>query len=54
MTDYQMDLTIDTYFNTLMDQGISENNVKDMYQKDGILHIVLKDETIIKKKIKNF
>lgn len=56
MTDYQMNVTIDTYFEILIEEGISEKNVEDMYQKDGTLHIVLKGEEkkIIKRKIKNF
>ena len=48
-----MNLTIDTYFNTLIDKKISEKDVKDMFQKDGILSIVLEDKTITEK-IKNF
>lgn len=54
MTDYQMNLVIDTYFNVLINKGIKETTVKDMYQKNGELHIVLENETIITEKIKNY
>ena len=54
MTDYQINLTVDTYFETLIEQQISEQDVKDMYQRGGMLHIILNDEKIIKRKIKNF
>ena len=53
MTDYQMNLVVDMYFNTLLDKGISENDVKDFGQEEGVLYIVLEDKTI-KEKIKNF
>lgn len=54
MTDYQINITVDTYFNTLMDRGIEEKLVEDMFQRDGILHIKLKDGKTIKEPIKNF
>lgn len=54
MTDYQMNLTITTYFDTLIEKHISEKDVIDIFQKDGTLHIVLKNKKIIKKQIKNF
>ena len=54
MTDHQINIMINTYFNTLIERGISEKHVKDMYQKDGILFIVLNNEKIIEEKIKNF
>lgn len=54
MTDYQINLVINTYFDVLMTKGINEEKVKNMYQKKGILHIVLEDGRIITEKIKNF
>jgi len=53
MTNYQINLTIDTYFNVLAERGIIERDVEDIHQKDGVLHIVLKDK-VIKEQIKNF
>lgn len=49
-----MNLVIDTYFNVLINKGIKETTVEDMYQKDGVLHIVLENKEIITEKIKNF
>jgi hypothetical protein len=37
-----------------MDRNISEKQVKDVYQKQGVLHIELTDGQIIKEKIKNY
>lgn len=54
MTSYQIDLVVNTYFETLMQKGISEKLVDDMYQKEGVLNIILKDGTIVREKIKNF
>lgn len=53
-TGYQIKITTNTYFNTLMDNGIPESEVENWYEKDGILHILLKNKKIIKEKIKNY
>lgn len=54
MTSYQIDLVVTKYFEILMDRGIRESEVKDFYQKNGILYIVLENKEIIEEKIKNF
>lgn len=54
MTSYQINLTIDKYFEVLMDKSIQEKDVKDFYEKNGFLYIVLENETVIKEQIKNF
>lgn len=54
MTDYQIDLVVNKYFEVLMEKGIKEKEVKDFKQNNGILKIVLENGTIIKEKIKNF
>lgn len=54
MTSYQIDLTVTTYFNKLMELKIDEKTVKDFGQKSGVLYIELEDGKIIKEKIKNF
>ena len=54
MTQFQTNLTVNAYFDTLIDEKINEKDVKDFYQKKGILYIVLNNGEIIKKTIKNF
>lgn len=54
MTDYQIDLVVNKYFETLMKKGIQEKEVKDFKQINGCLQIVLENGTIITEKIKNF
>jgi hypothetical protein len=54
MSDYKINLVVTTYFSVLMDRNISEKQVKDSYQKNGILYIELTDGQIITEKIKNY
>lgn len=54
MTDYQLELTVTSYFSVLIDKSIEEKDVKDFYQRGGVLHIVLENGTIIKEQIKNY
>ncbi len=54
MTNYQIDLVVNAYFNKLMELGIKEDRVKDFGQNKGVLYIVLDDGNKIEEKIKNF
>lgn len=54
MNDYKINLVVNTYFNVLMSKGISEKNIKNTYQKDGFVYIILLDDTIIKEKIQKW
>jgi hypothetical protein len=54
MSDYQIKLVVKTYFDTLINMGISEKSVKDFNQKNGVLHIELENGEIIKKEIRNY
>lgn len=53
MTDFQTNLIVNTYFETLIDEKINEKDVNDFYQKEGYLYILLNDNSLIKKTIKN-
>jgi hypothetical protein len=54
MTNYQIELIVNKYFEILMEKSITEKEVVDFGQKNGTLYIVLKNEKIIEEKIKNF
>jgi hypothetical protein len=54
MSDYQLELVVSTYFNTIIEAGIKEYDVEDWGEKDGNLYIILKNGNKIIEKIKNF
>lgn len=54
MTNYQIKLTVEKYFNMLIDNNINEKDVKNFKQKNGYLEIILEDNTTIIEKINKY
>ena len=54
MTDYQINLVVNSYFNKILDLKIPEDKVIEKEKKKGELYIVLENGKIIKEKIKNY